>query len=140
MVRPFTLASGRWGGVAWKLRAIDSGDGRYGLAVLVAGSRRARLSGRFYVPGRNGNPVDFGWTSSITGTPQPFVAGAITEAARVISVGLTDRSVRTVRTIPPRCGLSPGISFFVAPIPRGTRPTFFSARNAAGKVVASWRR
>ena len=140
MVRPFTLTSGSWGGVAWKLRAIDSGDGRYGLTVVVAGSRRAQLSGRFYVPGRNGAPVNFGWTSSIPGTQQPFVAGAITEAARVISVGLSNRSVRTVRTIPPRCGLSPGISFFVAPIPRRTYPRFFSARNAAGKVVASWRR
>jgi hypothetical protein len=140
MVRPFTLAAGSWGGDAWKLRAIDSGDGRYGVTIIVAGSRRARLSGRFYVPGRNGVPVNFGWTSNIPGTQPPFVAGAVTEAARVINVGLSNRSVRTVGTIPPRCGLSPGISFFVAPIPRGTYPTFFSARNAAGKVVASWRR
>jgi hypothetical protein len=140
MVRPFTLASGSWGSVAWKLRAIDSGDGRYGLTVVVAGARRAQLGGRFYVPGRNGAPVNFGWTSSIPGTQRPFVAGAVTEAAREIRVGLSNRSVRIVRPIPPRCGLSPGISFFVAPIPRGTQPTFFSARNAAGKVVASWRR
>ncbi len=140
MLRPFTLARGHWSGVSWKLRAIDSGDGRYGLTVVVAGSPRAELSGRFYVPGPNGAPVDFGWTASTPGTPQAFVTGAVTGAAREVSVGLSNRSVRTVRTIPPRCGLSPGISFFVAPIPGGTRPTFFSARNAAGKVVAGWRR
>jgi hypothetical protein len=33
-----------------------------------------------------------------------------------------------------------GVGWKVAPIPRGTYPTFFSARNAAGKILASRRR
>src|SRR3954470_16256570 len=48
-----TVPSGNWSGISWKLQAIDSADGRYGIAVFVAGSRRAGLAGRFYVPGRN---------------------------------------------------------------------------------------
>jgi hypothetical protein len=122
------------------LQAIDSGDGRYGIAVFVAGARRARLSGRFYVPGRNGAPVNFGWTSSMPGTEPAFVAGVVTEAAREITVGLSNRVVRTVRTIPRRCLLASGISFFIVAIPDGTHPTFFSARSATGSVVARWRR
>jgi hypothetical protein len=139
-LHPVTVTAGKWSGLAWKLQAIDSGDGRYGMEVFVAGSRRAGLSGRFYVRGRNGAPVNFGWTSSTPGTKPAFVAGVVTEAARKITVGLSNRTVRTVRTIPPRCLLAPGISFFIVSIPHGTHPTFFSARSAAGKVVASWRR
>lgn len=110
------------------------------MTVFVAGSRRAALSGRFYVPGRDGSPVNFGWTSSTPDTRPAFVAGVVAEAAREITVGLSDRSVRTVRTVAPRCLLAPGISFFIVAIPDGTYPTFFSARSATGKVVASWRR
>lgn len=139
-LHPVTVTSGSWSGLSWKLRAIDSGDGRYAMTVFVAGSRRAGLSGRFYVPGRNGAPVNFGWTSSARGTAPAFVAGVVAEAARTITVGLSNRTVRTIRTIPPRCLLAPGISFFIVTIPPRTHPTFFSARNAAGGVVASWRR
>jgi hypothetical protein len=140
MLRPFTLASGRWNGVPWKLRAVDSGDGRYGLTVVVDGSRRAHLSGRFYVPGRDGVPIDFGRTWSIVGTRRPFAAGVVTERAKVIRVRLSNGGVRTVRTIAPRCGLSPGISFFVVPLPRGTHPTSFSAWDSAGKGIELSRR
>jgi hypothetical protein len=136
-VRPVTVTSGKWTGISWKLQAIDSGDGRYGVTVFVAGSRQANLSGRFYVPARNGN---FGWTASTPGTAPAFVAGVVAEAAREITVGLSNREVRTVRTIPPRCLLQPDISFFIATIPPGARPTFFSARSATGRVVARWRR
>jgi hypothetical protein len=122
------------------LRAIDSGDGRYGVNVYVAGSLRARLSGRFYVPRPNRAPVNFGWTASKPGTGPAFVAGVVAEAARSITVGLSNRTVRTVRTIPPRCLLAGGISFFIVTIPHGTRPMYFSARSTTGKVVASWQR
>jgi hypothetical protein len=115
-------------------------DGRYGLTVFVAGKRRANLSGRFYVPTRNAGPVDFGWASSFPGTTPKFIVGALAKAAHTISVGLSNATVRTVGTIPPRCLLQPDISFFVARIPSGTHAVFFTARNAAGKVVASWRR
>jgi hypothetical protein len=139
-VSPVTVTAGKWSGLSWKLQAIDSGDGRYGMQVFVAGSRRARLSGRFYVPGRNGAPINFGWTSSTPGTEPAFVAGVVAEAARKITVGLSNRTVRRVRTFPPRCLLAPGISFFIVTIPRSTHPTFFSARSAAGRVVATWSR
>jgi hypothetical protein len=139
-VNPVTVASGNWGGLPWRLQAIDSGDGRYGVKVFVAGSARARLSGRLYVSGRNGAPINFGWTASTPATRPAFVAGVVTGAARRITVGLSNGAVRTVRTIPPRCLLAPGISFFIATIPRGTRPAFFTARSAAGATVASWRR
>jgi hypothetical protein len=139
-ISPVTVASGNWSGVPWKLRAIDSGDGRFEMTVDVAGSRRAARSGRFYVPGPNGAPVNFGWAASKRGTAPAFVAGVVAESARKITVGLSDRTARTVRTIPPRCLLASGISFFVVAIRHGTRPTFFSARSATGRLVASWRR
>jgi hypothetical protein len=138
-VNPVTVSSGNWSGISWKLQAIDSGDGRYGVTVFVAGTRRARLAGRFYVGGK-GIPVNFAWTSSKPGTEPPFVAGVVTQDAHTITVGLSNGAVRTTHTIPPRCLLQPGISFFIATIRHGTQPAFFTARNAAGMVVASWRR
>jgi hypothetical protein len=138
-IRPVAVRSGDWNGQSLKLQAEDSGDGRYGLTVFVAGQRRANLSGRFYVPTRNAGPVDFGWASSFPGTTPTFVVGALTKAASTISVGLSNATVRTVATIPPRCLLQPDISFFVARIPPGTHAVFFTAQNAAGKIVASWR-
>jgi hypothetical protein len=137
-VSPVTVTSGKWSGLSWKLQAIDSGDGRYGVTVFVAGRRRAALSGRF-VSRMQRRPVNFGWTSSRLGAGPSFVAGVVTEAARTITVGLSNRTVRTSRTIPPRCLLQPDISFFIITVPRGAHPTFFSARSAAGKIVASWR-
>ena len=138
-VNPITVASGSWSGISWKLQAIDSGDGRYGMTVFVAGTRRARLSGRFYVGGK-GAPVNFAWTSSTPGTEPPFLAGVVTQDAHTITVGLSNGAVRTVHTIPPRCLLQSRVSFFIATIRHGTHAAFFTARNAASTVVASWRR
>jgi hypothetical protein len=142
-LRPAAVASGKWGGVSWTLQAIDSGDLRYGMTVIVAGARRASLSGRFHVPGHSGAPVtasdEFGWTSSMPGTSPAFVAGVVAEAARKITVSLSDGEVRTVRTIPPRCLLQPDISFFIVTTLRGTQPRFFTARSATGRVVGRWR-
>src|ERR1700749_4915055 len=39
--------SGIWHGTTWRIRAADSGDGRYGMSVLIAGSEVASRSGRF---------------------------------------------------------------------------------------------
>jgi hypothetical protein len=139
-IRPVAVRSGDWNGQSWKLRAEDSGDGRYGVTVFVAGKRRANLSGRFYVPTRNARHVDFGWASSFPGTTPTFVVGALTKAAHTISVGLSNATVRTVEAVPPRCLLQPDISFFVARIPSGTHAVFFTARDAAGTIVARWRR
>jgi hypothetical protein len=136
---PAAVRSGDWNGRSWKLQAEDSGDGRYGLTVFVAGRRRAELSGRFHVSTGNAGPVDFGWTSSFRGTTPAFVVGASTKRAHTITVGLSNATTRTVAMIPPRCLLQPDISFFVARIPAGTHPTFFVARDAAGTIVASWR-
>jgi hypothetical protein len=140
-IGPVAVRSGDWNGQSWKLQAEDSGDGRYALTVFVAGQRRATLSGRFYIPTRNAGPVNFGWAASFPGTAPTFVVGALTvKTARTITVGLSNATVSTVETIPPRCLLQPDISFFVERIPSGTHAVFFNARNAAGRVVASWRR
>jgi hypothetical protein len=132
------VTSGVWSGTPWKLRAIDSGDGRFAMSVFVAGSRRANLGGRLFWPQRA--PLKLAWTPSALGTKPVFVAGIVAETASTITFGLSNRTVRTVRTIPPRCELQPDISFFVVTIPHGAHPTFFTARNAAGKIVANWRR
>src|SRR5581483_7891237 len=58
MLRMYTLASGHLAGATWSLRAIDSGDGRYAFEVIVGRSRRAHHSGRFYVEGPGGAPVE----------------------------------------------------------------------------------
>ena len=139
-ISPVDVRSGNWHGQSWKLQAEDSGDGRYAVTVFVAGRRRAALSGRFYVPTRTAGPVDFGWAASVPATTPAFVVGASTEKAHTMTVGLSNAAVRTVEMIPPRCLLQPDISFFLAFIPPGMHPTFFAARNALGKIVASWRR
>jgi hypothetical protein len=139
-LRPITVTSGVWSDKPWRLQAIDSGDGRFALSVFVAGSRRANLAGHLFTPQRGGAPLKFAWTSSKVGTTPAFVAGIAAETTRTITFGLSNRTVRTVRAIPPRCLLQPDIAFFVVKIPRGAHPTFFTARNAAGKLVANWRR
>ena len=140
MIHTVTLTSGHLHGTPWSLRAIDSGDGRYCFDIILAGSRRAGHCGRFYVRGPNGAPVQLGWTSVSHGSGQTFVAGAVAEAARRVSIRLSDSSVRTVATIPPGCLLAPGISFFFAPTPPATSPTTITARDASGRIVVRWKR
>jgi hypothetical protein len=139
-LQPITVTSGVWGGTPWRLQAIDGGDGRFAMSIFVGGSRRAKLGGRLFMPRRSGAPLEFAWTSSRVGTKPAFVAGLAAETARTITLGLSNRTVRTVRAIAPRCLLQPDISFFVITVPHATHPTFFTARNAAGKIVATWRR
>ena len=140
MISMYTLTSGHLAGVKWSLRAIDSGDGRYAFDIMIGGSRRAHHSGRFYVKRPNGPLVGLGFASSTPGSRPTFVAGAVAQAARDVSVRLSNSSVRTVRTIPPRCGLSSGIAFFFAPVPAGTQPVSIAARDLTGRVIVSWRR
>jgi hypothetical protein len=140
MLQMYTLTSGNVAGTKWSLRAIDSGDGRYAFDIMIGGSRRAHHSGRFYVKGPNGTPVELGFASSTPGTRPTFVAGAVAQAARNVSIRLSNGSVRTARTIPPKCGLSPGIAFFFAPVPASTHPVSISGRDVAGRVIVSWRR
>jgi hypothetical protein len=140
MIRMYTLTSGHLAGTKWSLRAIDSGDGRYAFEIMIGGSRRAHHSGRFYVKGANGMPVELGFAASTPGTRPTFVAGAVAQAARDVSIRLSNGSLRTVRTIPPRCGLSPGIAFFFAPIPASTHPVSISGRDLRGRIIVSWRR
>jgi hypothetical protein len=140
MLKKYTLTSGQLAGAKWSLRAIDSGDGRYAFDIMIGGLRRAHNSGRFYVKGPTGAPVELGFASSTPGTRPTFVAGAVAQAARDVSVRLSNGSVRSVRTIPPKCGLSPGIAFFFAPVPAGTHPIAISGRDKTGKVIVSWRR
>jgi hypothetical protein len=140
MIRMYRLASGHLRGTTWSLRAIDSGDGRYAFEIVIGGSRRAHHSGRFYVKGPDGMPVELGWTSSRPGTRPTFVAGAIAQAAREVTIRLSNGGVRTVRTVPPRCGLSPGIAFFFEPVPAGAQPLSIAGRDGTGRVIVSWRR
>jgi hypothetical protein len=140
MLRMYTLTSGHLAGTKWSLRAIDSGDGRYAFDIMIGGSRRAHHSGRFYVKGPNGTPIELGFASSMPGTRPTFVAGAVAQAAREVSIRLSNGSVRTVRTIPPRCGLSPGIAFFFTPVPASFHPVSISGRDVRGRIIVSWRR
>jgi hypothetical protein len=140
MIRMYTLTSGHLAGTKWSLRAIDSGDGRYAFEIMIGGSRRAHHSGRFYVKGANGMPVELGFAASTPGTRPTFVAGAVAQAARDVSIRLSNGSLRTVRTIPPRCGLSPEIAFFFAPIPASTHPVSISGRDLRGRIIVSWTR
>jgi hypothetical protein len=138
MLEMYTLTSGHLAGTKWSLRAIDSGDGRYAFDIMIGRSRRASHSGRLWVKGPTGTPVELGIASSTPGTRPPFVAGAIAQAARDVNIRLSDGTVRTVRTIPPRCGLSPGIAFFFAPVPAKAHPVSIVGRDAKGKAVVSW--
>ncbi len=135
------VKTGRIQGGAWALSAIDSGDGRYCVKVVVTGSPRAKKCGRFYVPGPTGVPVRLGWAFDSRGPGPTFVVGAVTEAARHVAIRLSGGDSRIVAAIPPRvAALSPGISFFIEPKSCAAYPIAITARNAAGRVVAGWRR
>jgi hypothetical protein len=139
--------SGSWHGTSWKIRATDSGDGRYAMTVLVAGSRVASRGGRFYGPGPGGAPIRLGWTSNTQGR-LPFVAGAVAitpcckQESAAVTIRLSNGSVETTTaTVPPyTLTHAPGIAFFLLPTPGDARPTAIIARNAAGRVIASWKR
>jgi hypothetical protein len=136
--------TGRAVGTPWLISAADSGDGRYGMAVNIAGSQVASKGGRFYVPGLDGRPVRLGWVAK-SGGRLPFVAGAVAfpspTASEHVTIRLSDGTTRTTTaTVPPyRLTLVSGIAFFFAPIPRGTHPVAITAHDAAGHVVA-WKR
>jgi hypothetical protein len=139
--------SGSWHGTSWRIHAADSGDGRYGMTVLIAGSQVASRSGRFYVPGPGGKPVRLGWTSDAQGR-LPFVAGAVAitpcceQGHARVTVRLSNGAVETTTaTVPPYTLIhAPGIAFFFLPMPRDARPTAITARNAAGHVITAWKR
>jgi hypothetical protein len=134
-------------GTSWRIRAADSGDGRYGLTVLIAGSRVASRSGRFYIRGPGGNPIRLGWTSDNRGG-LPFVAGAVAitpcceQEHAGVTVRLSNRAVETTTATVPQYTLThaPGIAFFFLPIPRDARPTAITARNASGRIITAWKR
>jgi hypothetical protein len=139
--------SGSWHGISWRIHAADSGDGRYGMTVLIAGSQVASRPGRFSFSGRGGPPPRLGWTSDTQGT-LPFVAGAVAitpcceqEHARV-TVRLSNRAIVNITaTVPPyTLTHAPGIAFFFLPTPRDAHPTAITARNAAGHIIAAWKR
>jgi len=139
--------SGSWQGISWRIRAADSGDGRYGMTVLIAGSEIASRSGRFYIPGPEGAPIRLGWTSDAQGR-LPFVAGAVAIAPcceqkhASVTVRLSNGAVETTTaTVPPyTLSHAPGIAFFFLPVSRGAQPAAITARNAAGHVITAWKR
>jgi hypothetical protein len=138
--------SGSWHGIPWSIRAADSGDGRYGMSVFIAGSPAASRSGRFYVPGPGGIPLRLGLTADAHGR-LPFVAGAIAitpcceQNSADVTIRLSDGGVEaTTATVPPYSLTHvPGIAFFFVPTPRGAHPTSIVARNAAGHVITVWK-
>jgi hypothetical protein len=137
--------TGRADGTPWVISAADSGDGRYRMTVLIAGSPATFQTGRFYVPGPDGRPLRLGWASDPIGK-LPFVAGAVAikPCCRLqfadLTVRLSNGAVTTTRATVPPYSLThaPGIAFFFVPTPRGVRPTAITARNAAGRVIAAW--
>lgn len=139
--------SGSWHGTPWRIRAADSGDGRYGMTVLIGGSRVASRSGRFYVPGPGGRPVRLAWTAAAQGR-LPFVAGAVAitpcceQAHADVTVRLSNGAVETATATVPPYALThaPGIAFFLLPTPRGANPTAITARNGAGRIISKWKR
>jgi hypothetical protein len=135
------VTHGESGGRTWVLRAIDSGDGRYCVKVSVKASPRAKRCGRFYVPGPSGAPVELGWASGNDGPQPTFVVGAVTQAARRVTIVLSDGTSRTVPALPPRVdGLAPGISFFVEAKPCTAYPLAITAVDGSGKILVRWRR
>jgi hypothetical protein len=138
--------SGSWYGTSWSIRAADSGDGRYGMTVLTAGSLAASRSGRFYIPGPGGKPIRLGWISESQGR-LPFVAGAVAitpcceQEHADVTVRLSNGAVETTTATVPSYALThaPGIAFFFLPVPRQTHPTAITARNAAGHIITAWK-
>jgi hypothetical protein len=139
--------SGSWHGTSWRIRAADSGDGRYRMAVLIAGSQVASRSARFYIPGPGGTPIRLGWISDSRGG-LPFVAGAVAitpcceQAHAGVTVRLSNGAVETTTATVPPYSLThaPGIAFFFLPVPRHAHPTAITARTAAGHVITTWKR
>ena len=140
--------SGSYHGIPWRIRAADSGDGRYGLKVLIGGSQVASKSGRLFVQSPSRVVSRPGWTSEAQGR-LPFVAGAVPimpcceqdQNHAEVTVRLSDGRVKTTRATVPPYSLThaPGIAFFFLPTPRGTHPAAITARNAAGHIIAAWK-
>jgi hypothetical protein len=134
------LKSGVSLGTKWTLSAISS-DGRYCVRVSAARSLRAHRCGRFHAPGPGRAPVILEWASDRDGSPPTFVVGAVVETVRHVTIRLSDGTARTLATIQPPPPLhASGISFFVEVKRSSAYPIAFTAYNAAGRVVASWRR
>ena len=139
--------SGSLHGTSWRIRATDSGDGRYGMTVLIAGSPVASRSGRFYIRGPGGTPVRLGWTSDSHGV-LPFVAGAVAitpcceQEHAGVTVRLSNGAVETTTATAPPYTLThaPGIAFFFLAVPRHAHPTAITARNASGHIITAWKR
>lgn len=140
--------SGSYDGILWRIRAADSGDGRYGLRVLIGGSQVASRSGHLYVQTPTRVVPRIGWTSQAQGR-LPFVAGAVPitpccaqdQDHAEITVRLSDGGVKTTRaTVPPyTLTHAPGIALFFLATPRGTHPTAIAARNAGDHIIAAWK-
>jgi hypothetical protein len=139
--------SGSLHGTSWRIRAADSGDGRYGMTVLIAGSPVASRSGRFYIPRPGDTSVRLGWTSDSHGV-LPFVAGAVAitpcceQQHAAVTVRLSNGAVETTTaTVPPyTLTHAPGIAFFFLPVPRHAHPSAITARNASGHIITAWQR
>jgi hypothetical protein len=129
--RPFY--SGRMNGTSWRLRAHDSGDGRYCFTVFIDGVSRGGKCGRM---GGQKEPGKLGWIASSRGPS--FVAGAVVSKATHMGITLSNGSAIYPRTMRPTRPLAPGISFFFATIPRGTRPVSLRGRTDMGWHVVQW--
>ncbi len=128
---------GTWHGTSWQLTANDSGDGRYGVKVFTGGSLRATTSGRFYTPHLS---EKLGWVTDSRGPDPPFVAGAVIEPSRHVTIRFSNGSVRTAATMPPTHLLAPGIAFFFMTKARAVYPIAITARDSAGHLIAAWER
>jgi hypothetical protein len=129
--RPFY--SGRMNGTSWRLRARDSGDGRYCFKVVVDGVSRGRKCGRMY---GHGEPGKLGWISS--SRDPGFVAGAVVSKATHMDIDLSNGRLIVARAMRPALPLAPGISFFFTTIPRGTHPVSMRGRTNMGRRVVEW--
>ena len=135
------LKSGVSLGTKWTLSAISSGDGRYCVKVSAARSLRAHRCGRFYAPGQGRTPISLEWASDRDGSQPTFVVGAVVETIRHVTIRLSDGTAHTLATIQPPPPLhASGISFFVEVKLTSAYPIAITAYNAAGRIVASWRR
>jgi hypothetical protein len=129
------IKSGRWHGVKWELRGGAWRDGSYCVAILIRDRENSRSCGNL----RQQDGIGYGAGSAGSDRRLPnYVMGAVLPKARSVRVEFFDRPPLRLDTIPAPPTLEGGMRFFVTVLPCPANPKKLIARDAAGRIVASY--
>jgi hypothetical protein len=124
-----TVATGKWGGANWRLKASASRDGSYCVAMTVSSREVARSCGTI-------RKQRISYMEGTDPKIPAFVVGPVISSARSVEVSFYDHSPIRVRTLVPPRSVDKGTRFFATVLPCPASPRRFVARNQFGIFVA----